>query len=53
MAEHAGHHPNYRNIYLTLLALLVVSVVGPMFGVLWLTLATAFGIALISRRVAL
>ena len=49
MAEHAQHagHPNYRNIYLTLLALLVVSVIGPMFGILWLTLATAFGIALV------
>jgi caa(3)-type oxidase subunit IV len=46
-AEHSGHHPNYRNIYLALLALLAVSVAGPMFGVLWLTLATAFGIALI------
>ena len=46
-AEHSGHHPNYRNIYLALLALLVVSVVGPMFGIVWLTLATAFGIALI------
>jgi caa(3)-type oxidase subunit IV len=46
-AEHSGHHPNYRNIYFTLLALLVVSVVGPMFEILWLTLATAFGIALI------
>jgi caa(3)-type oxidase subunit IV len=49
MSEHAQHagHPNYRNIYLTLLALLVVSVIGPMFGILWLTLATAFGIALV------
>jgi caa(3)-type oxidase subunit IV len=49
MAEHTEHaaHPNYRNIYLGLLALLVVSVIGPMFGILWLTLATAFGIALI------
>lgn len=47
MAEHA-HNPNkYRNIYLTLLVLLVVSIIGPELGILWLTLVTAFGIALV------
>lgn len=46
-AEHAGHHPNYRNIYIALLVLLAVSIIGPFFGVLWLTLATAFGIAVV------
>jgi caa(3)-type oxidase subunit IV len=42
-----GHHVNYKKIYFTLLVLLVASVVGPMFGILWLTLVTAFGIAIV------
>jgi caa(3)-type oxidase subunit IV len=47
---HGSHHPNYKAIYLTLLALLVVSVVGPFFGILWVTLITAFGIALVKAN---
>lgn len=43
----AGHHVNYKKIYFTLLGLLVISVVGPFFGVLWVTLVTAFGIAVV------
>jgi caa(3)-type oxidase subunit IV len=47
MAEHA-HNPNkYRNIYLVLLVLLVVSILGPELGIFWVTLVTAFGIALV------
>jgi caa(3)-type oxidase subunit IV len=47
MADHA-HNPNkYRNIYIALLVLLAVSIIGPEFGILWLTLVTAFGIALV------
>lgn len=47
MADHA-HNPNkYRNIYLVLLVLLVVSIIGPEIGILWLTLVTAFGIAVV------
>jgi caa(3)-type oxidase subunit IV len=46
-AHSGGHHPDYKKIYLTLLGLLVVSVVGPFFGILWLTLLTAFGIAVV------
>ena len=47
MADHA-HNPNkYRNIYLVLLVLLAVSIIGPEFGILWLTLITAFGIAFV------
>jgi len=42
-----GHHVNYKKIYFTLLILLVASVVGPMFEILWLTLVTAFGIAIV------
>ncbi|MEX0837626.1 MAG: cytochrome C oxidase subunit IV family protein [Gemmatimonadota bacterium] len=48
MSDNSGHHDvNYKKIYFTLLFLLVVSVVGPEFGVLWVTLVTAFGVALV------
>ena len=46
--EHAqghGHHRNYVKIWLILVGLLVVSVVGPMTGIRWIMLLTAFGIA--------
>lgn len=46
-AEHAEGHPNYRNIYFVLLFLLVVSIIGPEFGIVWVTLVTAFGVALV------
>lgn len=39
-----GH---YIRIWAILLGLLVVSVVGPMAGIRWLTLVTAFGIAFV------
>jgi caa(3)-type oxidase subunit IV len=45
MSEAAEHHTNYVRIWAYLVLLLVVSVVGPMLGIQWLTLATAFGIA--------
>jgi caa(3)-type oxidase subunit IV len=51
MAEqaHASHevhaHPNYVKVYWTLLALLCVSIVGPLIGIKVVTLVTAFGIA--------
>lgn len=51
--EHAGHHPNYKKIYFTLLGLLVVSVVGPVFGILWVTLIAAFGIALVKANLVI
>jgi caa(3)-type oxidase subunit IV len=41
------HHPNYVKIWMILVALLVVSVVGPMFEVRVVTLITAFGIAIV------
>ena len=60
MAEHKdahdpsdAHHINYKKIYFTLLILLVISVVGPFFGVLWLTLLTAFGIALVKANLVI
>jgi caa(3)-type oxidase subunit IV len=43
----AGHHTNYVKIWGILVALLVVSVLGPLVGVRWLTLITAFGIAFV------
>jgi caa(3)-type oxidase subunit IV len=48
-AEHAEahHHPNYLRIWAILLLLLVVSVAGPMIGIQWVTLITAFGIAVV------
>jgi caa(3)-type oxidase subunit IV len=45
--EEHTHHPNYVRIWAILVALLVVSVVGPMFGVKAVTLMTAFGIAVV------
>lgn len=48
MSDHSGHHDvNYKKIYFTLLFLLVVSIIGPEFGILWVTLVTAFGIAVV------
>ena len=48
MAEY--QHPNYRKIYLALLGLLVVSVAGPLLGLGWVTLITAFGVAVIKAN---
>ena len=44
-AEH--HHLDYVTVWKYLVALLVVSVIGPMFGIKALTLLTAFGIAVV------
>jgi caa(3)-type oxidase subunit IV len=46
-AHGAAHHTNYVKIYFALLALLVVSVAGPLLEIPWLTLVTAFGIAFV------
>jgi len=48
-----GHHVNYKRIYFTLLGLLVVSVAGPFFGILIVTLVTAFGIALVKANLVI
>lgn len=45
--ESHTHHGNYVRIWAILLALLAVSVLGPMFGHPLVTLVTAFGIALV------
>ncbi len=49
MSNHAEEHahPNYVQIWAVLVALLVVSVVGPMLGIKVVTLITAFGIAMV------
>ena len=49
-AEQGAHHPNYKKIYVTLLVLLVISVAGPFFGIVWVTLITAFGVALVKAN---
>jgi caa(3)-type oxidase subunit IV len=45
MSEQHSHHPNYVKIWAILVALLVVSVIGPMFGIQIVTLTAAFGVA--------
>ena len=45
--EHAHHGPSYEKTFITLLVLLVISVAGPEIGIKWLTLVTAFGIAVV------
>ena len=41
------HHGNYVKIWAILCGLLVVSIVGPFFGIRIVTLITAFGIAIV------
>lgn len=48
-----SHHPNYQKIYFTLLILLVISVAGPFLGIGWVTLVTAFGIALVKANMVI
>ena len=45
--DHEEHHTNYVKIWGILLGLLAVSIIGPMFEIQWLTLLTAFGIAVV------
>ena len=46
-------HPNYKKIYIVLLVLLAISVTGPFLGIKWVTLITAFGIALVKARLVI
>lgn len=41
------HHPNYVKVWGILVMLLVVSIIGPEFGIQWVTLVTAFGVAVV------
>ena len=45
MSDH--HETNYIKIYVILLVLLVISIAGPEIGIKWVTLITAFGIAIV------
>jgi len=46
--EHDAHgHADYKKIYIALLVLLVISILGPEIGIKWVTLLTAFGIAIV------
>lgn len=45
------HHTNYVKIWAVLLGLLAVSLIGPEFGIRWLTLLTAFGIAIVKAYI--
>ena len=47
------HDVNYKKIYFILLGLLVVSVAGPFLGILWVTLVTAFGIAIVKANLVI
>lgn len=46
-SEHSHGPMYYVKIWAVLLVLLVISLVGPEFGIRWLTLVTAFGIAVV------
>ncbi len=46
-SETSIHHPNYVQIWAILVVLLGVSVAAPFAGLRWLTLAAAFGIAVV------
>ena len=51
-SEHEHHGPaHYIKIWAILLVLLVISLVGPMIGIRWLTIVTAFGIALVKALI--
>ena len=47
MSTEAHHHPSYVKIWAILLVLLVISVAGPFLENFWITLITAFGIAIV------
>ena len=42
-----NHHVDYGKIYKWLVILFVISVTGPILGIKWLTILTAFGIAIV------
>jgi caa(3)-type oxidase subunit IV len=52
-AHGGGHDVNYKKIYFILLGLLVVSVAGPFLEIVWVTLVTAFGIAIVKANLVI
>lgn len=54
MSDHNNeHHVNYKKIYVTLVILLAISVAGPHLGIFWVTLITAFGIAIVKANLVI
>lgn len=55
--EGGSHHVNYFGIYVTLVVLFLISVAGPEIGeftgLRWITLVTAFGIAIVKARLVI
>lgn len=50
MSEEA-HHTNYVKVWAFLVVLLAISVAGPELEILWVTLVTAFGIAVVKAYI--
>lgn len=50
---HTTHHYNYVKIWVVLLALLALSVLGPMLEIPMVTLLTAFGIAFVKAFIVI
>lgn len=48
MSEHK--HIDYKKIYIALVILLAISVAGPHLGIFWVTLITAFGVAVVKAN---
>ncbi len=48
-----GHHVNYFKIYVILVVLFLISVAGPELGIRWVTLITAFGIAVVKANLVI
>lgn len=48
-----GHHVNYFKIYAALVVLFLISVAGPELGIRWVTLITAFGIAVVKANLVI
>lgn len=51
--DHAHAHPNYVRVWMILVCLLMLSVLGPMLGHPFVTLVTAFGIAIVKAYMVL
>lgn len=47
VSEGHVHHGNYVKVWAVLVVLLMISVLGPLTGIRWLILVTAFGIAVV------
>jgi caa(3)-type oxidase subunit IV len=50
-SAHAHGHTNYVKIWALLVVLLVISIIGPEFGIRVVTLVTAFGVAIVKAYI--